>query len=62
MAQPSGVIHPFVPYQMQRCMLQLLLQPNVPMNNKSQPKEVSPAARMTLKSLQSKGVCLWYSI
>lgn len=51
MAQPSGFIHLFMPDQTQRCMLQLLLQQNAPMNNKSQHKEVSPAARMTLKSL-----------
>lgn len=47
MAQPSGFIHLFMPDQTQRCMLQLLLQQNAPMNNKSQHKEVSPAARMT---------------
>lgn len=51
MAQASGFIHLFMPDQTQRCMLQLLLQQNAPMNNKSQHKEVSPAARTALKSL-----------
>lgn len=59
MAQPSGFIHLFMPDQTQRCMLQLLLQQNAPMNNKSQHKEVSPAARMTLKSLIKVSLCIF---
>lgn len=51
---PSRFIHLFKLYQMQCCMLQLLLQPDVQMNNKSQHKEVSPAACVNYKSLESK--------
>lgn len=43
---------------MQHCMLQLLLQPDVRMNNKSQHKEVSPAARMNYKWQESTFVCI----